>query len=430
MKTEKKAVGAAMVVGGGIAGMQAALDLAASGVRVYLVESAPAIGGKMVQLDKTFPTNDCATCIISPKLVEVAREPNVTVLTNSEVIGAEGEAGSFRVRVKEKARYVDLAKCTGCADCEAACVLKNRVPSEFNAGIANRSAIYIPFAQAVPRAAVVDPKSCLLLRTGRCNKACVKACQADAIDFDQKEASTELEVGAILLAPGYEPYDARLSEEFGFGRYPNVVTSLQFERLLSPSGPTKGHVQRPSDKKEPRKIAFLQCIGSRDQKHPYCSSVCCMYATKEAMLIKEHHPATDVSIFMMDIRSFGKGFEAYYDRARVEQGVKYIRCRPSSLKEVAATENLVVRYQAEDGGMVEEEFDMVVLSVGMEPAKGAQDLARALDVKLNEDGFCQTSKFAPLDTTRPGIFACGPFVEPCDIPDSVTQASGAAARCL
>ncbi len=429
MSQDGRVVGAAMVVGGGIAGMQAALDLAASGIKVYLVEAAPNIGGKMVQFDKTFPTNDCATCIISPKLVEVSRNPNITLLSYCDVVGVKGEVGRFQARVRHKARYVDLARCTGCGSCAEACVLRNRIPSELNAGLGKRGAAYIPFPQAVPLAATIDPDNCLLLTTGRCNKACAEACTLNAIDFDQREWEEEIEVGSIVLAPGFEPFDARLAEEYGFGRFPNVITSLQLERLLSASGPTKGKVVRQSDGEEPKRMAILQCVGSRDRHHNYCSSVCCMFGTKGAMLAKEHIPGLECTIFMMDVRAHGKGYDAYYQRARA-QGTRYVRCRPSGLKEVPANHNLIVKYQAKDGRIVEEEFDLVVLAIGMAPSWNARTVAGALNIALNEHHFCATTKFAPMETTRPGIFVAGPFVEPMDIAESVTRGSAAAAKCL
>ncbi|MGQ9675718.1 MAG: FAD-dependent oxidoreductase [Chloroflexota bacterium] len=270
------------------------------------------------------------------------------------------------------------------------------------------------------------------LKCGVCSECyvCEQVCQAKAIFHDDQESIEEIRVGSIILAPGYEVFDAAEAGEFGWGRFPNVLTALQFERLLSASGPTGGHVTRPSDHQEPKRIAFLQCVGSRDQKHPYCSSVCCMYATKQSMLAKEHVPGVDCTVFLMDVRSFGKGFDAYFERARRENGVRYIHSRPSMIKEDAASKNLIVRYQTDGEGLKEEEFDLVVLSVGIVPSKRAQELANALGVQLNEYGFCATTKHAPLDTNLDGVFACGPFCEPMDIPDSVTQASGAAAKAL
>jgi heterodisulfide reductase subunit A len=401
-----------MVVGGGIGGIQAALDLAAARFKVYLVEAKPAIGGHMAQLDKTFPTNDCSMCILSPKLVECGRHRNIEILTNAELVGLEGQAGNFKAKVIVHPRYVDVEKCTGCGECARVCVRRTVIPSEFEEGLGKRGAIYIPYPQAVPLKAVVDPETCLYLKRGKCTLACVEACQPKAIDFDQKSQELLLDVGAVILAPGYEPYDARKSAEFGFGRYPNVVTSLQFERMLSASGPTAGHIQRPSDGKRPKKIAFLQCIGSRDQNHDYCSSVCCMYATKEAIMAKEHEPETEIQIFMMDMRAFSKGYEEYYSRAKERYGVKYTRCRISSLKEEPQTKDLIVRYEAEDGTLLEERYDLVVLSVGMEISENSKELGRKLGLALDEYGFCLTPTFDPLVTSRLGVFACGPFVEP------------------
>jgi heterodisulfide reductase subunit A-like polyferredoxin len=278
--------------------------------------------------------------------------------------------------------------------------------------------------------ALAEAERCL--SCGICSECleCVYACGPKAIDHDERERDREINVGAVIVAAGYDVYDARLSEEFGHGRYPNVITSLQFERVLSASGPSQGHVQRPSDGQEPRRIAFLQCIGSRDQKHDYCSAVCCMYATKEAILAKEHLPGVDCQVFVVDMRAFGKNFDAYFERAKREYGVNYVRCRPSSLKEVPSTRNLLLRYQTEEGELKEEEFDLVVLSVGMEPAQGARELARTLGIELDSNGFCAVSEFTPLESSVPGIYVCGPFAEPMDIPDSVTQGSGAAANAL
>ena len=420
--------GAVMVVGGGIGGIQAALDLAAARFKVYLVEAKPAIGGHMAQLDKTFPTNDCSMCILSPKLVECGRHRNIEILTNAGLVDLEGQAGNFKARVVVHPRYVDMEKCTGCGECARVCVRRTVIPSEFEEGLGKRGAIYIPYPQAVPLKATVDPETCLYLKRGKCTLSCVEACQPKAIDFDQKPLELLLDVGAVILAPGYEPYDARKSAEFGFGRYPNVVTSLQFERMLSASGPTGGHIQRPSDGRRPKKIAFLQCIGSRDQNHDYCSSVCCMYATKEAIMAKEHGPDTEIQIFMMDMRAFSKGYEEYYHRAQERYGVKYTRCRISALKEEPKTKDLIVRYEAEDGTLLEERYDLVALSVGMEISEKSKELGQRLGLALDEYGFCLTPTFDPLVTSRLGVYACGPFVEPKDIPETVTEASAAAAK--
>ncbi len=291
------------------------------------------------------------------------------------------------------------------------------------------TAIYTPTATAVPKVPVVDREACIHFRTGGC-ELCAKLCDRQAINHEMEEQEISVPVGAVVVATGFEPYDACLSEEYGFGRFPNVLSSLQYERLLMAAGPTAGTVQRPSDGRHPKRIAFLQCIGSRDQHHPYCSSVCCMFATKHAILTVDHDAEASPTVFMMDMRAFGKGFDAYYQRAQTDYGVRYVRCRPSSVKEVPGSRNLLVRFQADDGAIVEEEFDLVVLSVGMEPAASMPALAQALGIELNQFGFCHTEKFTPLETTRPGIFACGPIVQPCDIPDSVVQGSGAAARSL
>jgi len=421
-------IGAVMVVGGGIGGIQAALDLAEAGFKVYLVESAPAIGGRMAQLDKTFPTNDCAICILSPKLVECGRHLNIEILTNAEVTGLRGEAGRFEVTVKERPRYVDVEKCTGCGACAEACLLNGRIPSEFDEAMGKRAAIYIFYPQATPRKAIVDPEACVYLTRGRCKQTCLEACQAGAIDFEQTGRERLIEVGAVILAPGYKLYDPSPSEEFGFGRYPNVIISIQFERLLSASGPTRGHILRPSDDKEPKRIAFLQCVGSRDRDHDYCSSVCCMYATKEAILAREHLPGVECCIFMMDVRAFGKSFDDYYRRAQ-EEGIRYIRYRPY-LTEDPVSHDLFLLYETEDNKLREEQFDLVVLSVGLEAPEGARELADALGIALDERDFCRTEPFKPLETNQPGVYVCGAFSGPKDIPETVIEASGAAAEAM
>ena len=421
MGNPKSVIGAVMVVGGGIGGIQASLDLAESGFKVYLVESSPTIGGVMAQLDKTFPTNDCSMCILSPKLVECGRHLNIDVMTCATVQGLLGQAGNFTVQVEQQPRYIDVGKCTGCGVCARLCPVS--AVDTFNEGLSQRAAAYIRYPQAVPLAFAIDRETCI--GCGLCEHVCL----ANAVRYDDEKQTKELRVGTIILAPGFEEFDARLQGEFGYGRYPNVVTSIEFERILSASGPFKGRVQRPSDGDIPTRVAFIQCVGSRDaaQGRGYCSSVCCMYATKEAVIAKEHMAQIEPTIFYMDMRAYGKDFDKYVERAKGEYGVRYLRHMVSLIREDPHTHNLLLRYEAESGEMVEEEFDLVVLSVGFEPSPGVRDLADRLGIELNGYGFCKTDLLSPLSTSRPGIFVCGAFSGPKDIPETVMQASGAAA---
>ncbi|MFH0809621.1 MAG: CoB--CoM heterodisulfide reductase iron-sulfur subunit A family protein [Pseudomonadota bacterium] len=418
--------GSVLVVGSGISGITAATDLARSGFRVYLVEKGPAIGGKMAQLDKTFPTNDCSMCILSPSFTEVQRDINIDILTHCEVMGLEGEPGHFRAKLRRKPRYVDETKCNNCGTCTQFCPV--RIPDSFNEGLAQTSCIHLHFPQAVPAVVTIDPDYCRFLNGKKC-QVCQRKCNNQAIDFEQREEEIELEVGAVILAPGFDKFDARGKAELGYGIADNVLTSLEFERLLSASGPHQGHIIRPSDHTGPKRIAWIQCVGSRDcgAKHGWCSSVCCMYATKEAIIAKEHLPELEASIFYIDMRAFGKEFDNYYHRAVNDYGVRYIRSMVSSVKELQRTKNLLLAYVDQLGTKVEEEFDLVVLSVGFQPPKDAAELARNLDIELNEHGFCRTKLDNPLETTRPGVFVCGAFSGPKDIPDSVVQGSAAAA---
>ncbi|GAB6157112.1 hypothetical protein JCM39194_03120 [Desulfotomaculum varum] len=426
--TDKKQIGAVLVVGGGISGMQSALDLAEAGYRVYLVEKKPAIGGTMARLDKTFPTNDCAMCTMSPKLVDVGRHLNIEIITGAELVGLEGEQGNFKAKVLQQARCVSLDKCIGCGACAEACPVK--VEDDFDGGLGKRKAIYKLYAQATPNAYAVDKSKCLKIKNPKACGKCIKACPAGAIDHSMADTELELAVGAVILSPGFEPMDGNLREEFGWGRYPNVLTSLQFERLLSASGPTMGHLVRPSDHVEPKRIAFIQCVGSRDSAkgNHYCSAVCCMYATKHAIIAQEHEPGLKTKIFYMDVRAYGKDFEKYYDRARLQHGVQYEKAMVSSVKEDSATHNLTIRYRNADGSFSEEEFDMVILSVGLKPASGNANLAKACGIELDEYGFCKTSEFIPGQTSRAGVFASGAFCAPKDIPETVVDASAAAAN--
>lgn len=418
-----------MVVGSGIAGIQASLDLAESGYYVYLVEKEPAIGGTMPMLDKTFPTNDCSMCILSPKLVDCGRHLNVKTMTNTELVNLEGEPGNFKVTLRTKARYIDVNKCTGCGSCAEVCPVK--VDDEFNQGLGKRKAIYKLYAQAFPNAYAIDNNKCLkfknLSNEKLCGK-CLKACQAGAINHHMTDEESIIEVGSVLMVPGFDIYDAKELSLYKYGELKNVVTSLQFERLLSASGPFGGHLVRPSDHQEPKKIAWIQCVGSRNCRigHGYCSSVCCMYAIKQSVIAKEHAPYDlGASIFYMDMRTYGKDFEKYYEKAKNQQGVNFVRSRVYGL-DPGENDNVQIRYALEDGNVITEEYDMVVLSVGLEPNKKAVELANKLGVELNQYNFADVQQLTGVATSKPGIYVAGAFSGPRDIPETVMQASAAA----
>jgi len=413
-------VGAVLVIGGGIAGIQSSIDLADSGYKVFLAESTTSIGGVMSQLDKTFPTNDCAICILAPKLVLTGRHENVDILINSTLKKIEGEPGNFEVELTQKTLYLDQNKCTGCGVCAQKCPIE--AIDTFNKGLSNNAAISVKFPQAVPLVFSINKEKCI-----GCG-ICQGICKAEAIDYELRDTKSVLNVGAIVVAIGFDEYDPTPLKNLGYGKHLNVITSNEFERILSASGPHAGLILRPSDGIIPKKIAFLQCIGSRDKSHgiDYCSSVCCMYTTKEAVIAKEHMNLVNPTIFTMDVRAYGKDFDKYIERAKEEYGIRYIRRRVSSIKEVSESKDLKLYYENKEGKIIQEIFNLVVLSVGMQPNKTAKKLAHKLKIELNEYGFCKTNSFTPVETSRPGIYVCGTFASPKDIPETVIEASAAA----
>ncbi len=427
-KKEVSVIPKALVIGGGIAGIQAALEIAEKGFKTYLVERNPSIGGRMAQLDKTFPTLDCSACILTPKMVDVARHPNIELLTYSEIESVEGYIGNFKVKVKKKPRYVDIEKCVGCGACAEACRLHDRILNEFDMSKGKRSAIYVPFPQAVPLKYTIDPDNCISLRTGKCgdHALCVEACgDREAIDFNQEEEIVEIEVGTIVVATGYDLFDPKKKPEYGYGEFDNVVTGLEFERLVSASGPTEGHIE--INGKEPKKVVFIQCVGSRDKEgNEYCSRVCCMYTAKQAHLVKEKIPDAELIIYYTDMRAFGKGFEEFYNRVQGE-GITYRRRELDENIEVTNKDNKVV---VKVKGYPDTEADLVVLATGIVPREDAKELARILNINQSADGFLLEAhpKLKPVDTFTDGIFLAGCCQSPKDVPDTVSQASGAASR--
>ena len=419
-------LGDVMVVGGGISGIQAALDMATAGFKVYLVDKSPTIGGKMSQLDKTYPTIDCSMCIESPKFIECDRHPNIEIMTYTEVAAVEGKAGDFTVTLTKKPRYINEDKCTGCTTCVEYCPAK--IPDPFNQNLSLNKAVHIYFSQAVPLVTYIDD-SCLFLKDKTCS-ICTGVCENNAIDFSQKPEKVEIKVGAIVMSPGYDIFDPKIRGDYGYGTIENVVTSLDFERLLCATGPHEGEILRPSDKKHPRKIAWIHCVGSRQVVpggNTYCSAVCCSYTQKQVILAKDHVPELEAKIFHNDIRSYGKDFERFYQRAARLPGVEFIRSYVSIGSENPVTKDVSIRYATPDG-VKEEEFELVVLSVGINPPKDAQKFSRMFGIELNAHGFCKTDPFNPIQTSREGIFISGAFQGPMDIPESVYTASGAGAQ--
>ena len=426
MEENQNPTHAALVIGGGIAGIQASLDLADMGIQVHLVERLPSIGGRMAQLDKTYPTNDCSTCILSPKMNDCARHPNVTLHTYTEVTTLEGTAGDFTATVLQHPRYVDETKCTGCGECVQKCPAK--VPDAFDMGLRERKAIYLYFPQAIPQVMTIDPDHCIYLQRSKCG-VCAKVCQAEAIDFEQTEQEVTLRVGAVVVATGYDFFDPRGLTQFGYEQCPNVITALEYERLICASGPTDGHLLRLSDGQPAKRIGFIQCVGSRDVRHQiFCSSVCCMHSSKQAVLAFEHDPEAESYVFYSDFRASGKGFRQYVARAEREYGVHYVRSRVAHIAEDEA-HNPVIHYEdAATSRPARMTVDLAVLATSLIPRPSTAALAQVLGIEMDSYGFVKTEPFAPVDTTRPGIFVAGCCREPSDIPESVMQASAAAAR--
>ena len=418
----------ALVIGGGVAGIQAALDIADAGYQVTLVERTPSIGGRMAQYDKTFPTLDCAACILTPKMVDCASHPNIQIMTYSEVEEVSGYVGNFDVTIRKRARSVDMSKCTGCGVCWEKCPVK--LPSEFECGLGQRRAIYVPFPQAVPNVPVIDREKCRKFLDDKCG-ACQKLCPAEAIDYDQEDELITEQYGAIVVATGFDVWDPAEYGNLGYGIYPDVITGLQFERLINASGPTDGKLVRPSDHKPPKSVVFISCIGSRDDEHgyPYCSKVCCMYNAKHALLLKEKDHDAQAYVFYMDIRANGKGYEEFVRRAIEKYGAIYLRGRVSRVFELDG--KLIVRgVDTLAGKPVEIEADMVVLASAMEAQPDAKDLARKLGISVDEYNWFSEAhpKLRPVEVLTAGIYLAGACQYPKDIPDSVAQASGAAAK--
>ena len=424
----------ALIIGGGIAGLEAALDIADAGYKVYLVEREPSLGGRMAQLNKTFPRMEEAGTLVVSEMRRAMEHPNIEVLAYSDVVGVDGYIGNFQAKVRRKPRYVDPVRCTSCGKCAEACVLAGQVPDEWQRGLGKRAAVYRPFPRALPAAYTVDPDHCLKLAKGECGAGppCAMACPEGAVRFDQQEEEVVLKVGAIIVATGYDPFDARRKPELGYGRYPNVITSLEFERLSASDGPTGGRIVIPGTGRAPQSVVFIHCVGSRDKQlgNEYCSRVCCMYTAKQANVVLDQLPDARVTAFYMDVRAFTKGGEEFYDRARA-RGVRYRRGSPSEI--YSKGDKLVVR--SEDTLLrrtVEVEADLVVLAVGLEPGRSGEGVAQILKCARTADGFLAEAhpKLRPVDTTSDGVYLAGTAQGPKDIPDTVAQAKAAASSAL
>jgi heterodisulfide reductase subunit A len=420
----------ALIIGGGIAGIQAALDLADMGIHVDMIEKKPCIGGRMAQLDKTFPTNDCSICILAPKLSECYRHPNIDLYAYSEVQKVEGSVGNFSAEILKRARYIKEDACINCGLCVEKCPM--RVDDEFDRELRKRRAIYIYYLQGVPAIMTIDKEKCLWFTKNAC-RICEKTCEREAIDFEQEDQIIKLDnIGSIIVATGYsliEDIDKEVLKNYGYGKFRNVVSALEFERLECASGPQGGHIKRFSDGKTPKKIAFLQCIGSRsDRVEKYCSSICCMYTTKEAMIAYEHDNELESYVFYIDMRAGGKGFQSFLRRGAAEYNIKYMKSKIAEIT-VDEKENPIIVYEDLDTGKITQlKVDMVVLATCIVPPQGIENLAEVLGIELNDYNFIKTEPFIPVETSKNGIFTCGCVHEPMDIPRSVAEASGAAAK--
>ncbi|MBO4636744.1 MAG: CoB--CoM heterodisulfide reductase iron-sulfur subunit A family protein, partial [Clostridiales bacterium] len=424
----------ALVIGGGIAGIQTALDIADAGYEVDIVEREPSIGGRMSQFDKTFPTLDCASCILTPKMVEVNQHPNITLYTYSEVEGVSGYVGNFDVKIRKKARSVDMAACTGCGECQAKCPLGKlgKIPSEFDRGLRNRPAIYMPFAQAVPAVPVIDRENCTYFKTGKCG-VCAKICPSKAVNYEQEDEIVTVKYGAIVVATGFDIINLDKFGEYAYNECPDVITSIELERLMNASGPTGGHLERMSDHKQPKDIVFIQCVGSRcddERGKPYCSKVCCMYTAKHAMLIKDHWPDTNITVFYIDVRTPGKNFDEFYRRAVEQYHVNYVKGQVGKVIPQPDGSIVVQAVDMLDNKQIMKKTDMVVLAAAIEPNKGVRKIATMLTASIDNNDFLTEAhaKLRPVESPTAGIFLSGMAQGPKDIPETVSQAGAAAVK--
>ena len=424
----------ALVIGGGIAGIQTALDVADAGFEVDIVEKEPTIGGRMAQLDKTFPTLDCAACILTPKMVEAAQSEKINIISYAELEKVTGYVGNFTATIRKKARYIDETKCTGCGVCTEKCPSRKGL-NAFNMGLNTRGAVYIPFAQAIPNVAVIDSTNCIHFRTGKCG-LCEKNCSAGAIKFDQQDEYLERQYGAIIVATGFKPIDARAFDEFAYTQSKDVVTSLEFERIMNAAGPTKGQLVRPSDGKHPHEIVFIQCVGSRCSQDatkgkPYCSKICCMYTAKHAMLVREKYPDVKVHVFYIDERTPGKGYDEFYRRAVEQYDVDYIKGMVGKV----SVEGDHLNVQGSDlllNEQVHIKADMVVLATAIEPDPTARAIGTMLTASMDTNDFFTEAhpKLRPVESPTAGVFLSGVCQGPKDIPETVAQAGAAAAKVI